>query len=353
MIGIPVLKYASAVARLGSFSAAARERGVSQPTVSSAMSDLEEALGARLFERTTRKLSLTPAGVKLLPLVEGVLTALSDLEREANALNLPSRKILRIGFSPLLGAQRLDLFFRPFQARHDDVEIVYKECSSGDMEARLDAGTIDIVCGTRLRRAKHRGRRVLYREGLRWIAPNGAPRPDGGVTLREVATSRLVLSVDACGLAPATRELFKRSRIAIDEYAGHAMSYAALEEWADLGIGGAILPASHIRKVPSAALLRDGKPVELTYEAVWRKDLLVAQHAKAFVSYMATVVPRLISGLLLVAVTALSPGCGGRSPTASGAGDASLPSASADRDASVDGDAPRCAGRSPCPPEPA
>jgi DNA-binding transcriptional LysR family regulator len=297
MIALPVLKYASAVARLGSFSAAARECGVSQPTVSSAMSDLEEALGARVFERTTRKVALTPAGTRLLPRIEGVLSALGDLEREAVALKMPARKTLRIAFSPVVGAQRLDLYFEPFRARHGDVEMVYKECSCGDMEARLDAGTIDVVCGIGLGRARNRGRRALYREGLRWLAPNGAARPAGPVTLREVSASRIVLPTDACGLAPATRELFKRSRITVDEYAGHAMTYAALEEWADLGIGGTILPASHVRRGPGAPVVYDGQPIELTYEAVWRKDLLVAQHMKDFIRYLTTVLPRLVRGI--------------------------------------------------------
>jgi hypothetical protein len=109
------------------------------------------------------------------------------------------------------------------------------------MEARLDAGTVDVVCGVRLGRSKKRGRRILYREGLRWIAPSGAPRPTAGATLREIAAaSRLVFTVDSCGLAPATRELFKQVRVPIREYPGLAMTYAALEEWADLGIGGAV-----------------------------------------------------------------------------------------------------------------
>jgi DNA-binding transcriptional LysR family regulator len=298
MISLPLLRYVSATARLGSFTAAARECGVAQPTVSTATFELEEALGARLFERTTRKVSLTPAGSKLLPLIDGVLGAVKDLEREAEALRAPARKLLRIGFSPLLGARRLDLVFEPFRVRHPEVELIYKECSSGDMEARLDAGAVDVVCGVRLARARNRGRRILYREGLRWIGPGGAPRSSGAADLRDIAaTSRLVFTVDSCGLAPATRELFATARLAVREYAGHAMTYAALEEWADLGIGGAILPESHVRRGPSAPVLRDGKPVELTYEAVWRKDLLVAQHAKEFVRYLAAVVPHLVDGM--------------------------------------------------------
>src|SRR5512144_1844757 len=96
---IPMLRYATAVSRRGSFGAAARECGVSQPTVSNAIATLEEELGARLFERTTRRVTPTPAGERLLPMAQGVMSALADLEREASALRAPARKLLRIGFS--------------------------------------------------------------------------------------------------------------------------------------------------------------------------------------------------------------------------------------------------------------
>ena len=105
-----------------------------------------------------------------------------------------------------------------------------------------------------------------------------------------------MLTVGSCGLAGATRALFAAARIPIVEYAGQALSYAALEEWAELGIGGALVPATHIRRAPSAALVVDGWPARLEYEAVWRKDLLVADHTKAFVRYLKTVAPRLVRG---------------------------------------------------------
>src|SRR6185503_13672319 len=121
---------------------------------------LEEALGARLFERTTRRLAVTPAGARLLPLIDGVIGAVAELEREADGLKAPARQLLRIGFSTLLGAQRLGLLFVSFVRQHPGVEIIYKECSQGDMEARLEANTADVVCGIGLGRASNRGRQV-------------------------------------------------------------------------------------------------------------------------------------------------------------------------------------------------
>ena len=295
-IALTTLRYVSAIARHGSFSAAARACGVAQPTISNAIAELEATLGARLFERSTRRLAVTPAGDKLLPFVEGVTSAIAELEREALALKQPARQLLRIGFTSLLGAQRLGLLFGPFGAQHPAVETIYKECTQGDLEARLDASMLDFVCGTRLTRHRHRARQLLYREPLRWVAPNARPTGLRAVTLRDVARWPLLLTAGTCGLAPATRELFERARISIQPYAGEAISYAALEEWAELGIGGALIPESHIRRAPSTPLVEDGKPVQLVYEVVWRKDLLIARHALAFVGYLRTVVPGLVRG---------------------------------------------------------
>jgi hypothetical protein len=128
------------------------------------------------------------------------------------------------------------------------------------------------VCGIGIGRAANRGRLRLYEDELRWIAPDATPGP-ARVGLREVARERLVLTVGSCGLAGATRALFAAARLPIVEYAGHALGYAVLEEWAELGIGGAIVPAAHIRRATSAALVVDGQPARLAYEAVWRQAL--------------------------------------------------------------------------------
>ncbi len=62
----------AAAARLGSFTAVAHELAISKPTVSKAITRLEESLGTVLFHRTSRKISLSTAGTALLPFAQAI-----------------------------------------------------------------------------------------------------------------------------------------------------------------------------------------------------------------------------------------------------------------------------------------
>src|ERR1700678_2512648 len=68
------------VVETGSFSAVARERELSQAAVARQVSQLEEHFGVRLFHRTTRKLSLTDDGERLLGLARPVLDGIEEME---------------------------------------------------------------------------------------------------------------------------------------------------------------------------------------------------------------------------------------------------------------------------------
>jgi LysR family nitrogen assimilation transcriptional regulator len=80
-----------AVAKLGSFSAAARARGVAQPAVSQSIAMLESDLGVRLFDRTSRRCTLTFAGNAFL----------GDAERITRELQDARDRVRRIGSKPL------------------------------------------------------------------------------------------------------------------------------------------------------------------------------------------------------------------------------------------------------------
>jgi hypothetical protein len=106
MKDIFALKLYTRVARLGSFSAAARECGLSQSQASRIIADLETGLGARLLSRTTRAVVPTEAGAEFLARME-----ISDpAATKANALTKPRQsrasRGLRVSFLISIGRPR-------------------------------------------------------------------------------------------------------------------------------------------------------------------------------------------------------------------------------------------------------
>src|SRR5579859_4084674 len=102
MRDIFALRLYTRVARLGSFSAAARESGLSQPQASRIVADLESELGARLLSRTTRAVVPTETGAAFLARIEPLIVALEEAGndvREDGAF----RGVLRISMPTSFG----------------------------------------------------------------------------------------------------------------------------------------------------------------------------------------------------------------------------------------------------------
>ena len=96
MQGLQQLMAFAQTARRGSFAAAARDLGGAPSTVAKSVGRLEATLGVKLFHRTTRQVSLTPDGERLLRRCERVLAELEDLQSEAAGTRAEVTGTLRI-----------------------------------------------------------------------------------------------------------------------------------------------------------------------------------------------------------------------------------------------------------------
>lgn len=297
------LRFAHAVASTGSFTAAAAECCVTQPTLSNGIAQLESELGERLFLRTTRKVALTPFGVHVLPYVNEVLSAQASLVHQTQAFLSPGKRLIRIGTSPLVSANLLGLMIEPFRQRNPAVDVVLREMNMTDLYRMLDDGLLDFVFGVA---DVHKGPLIatfLYEEPLLFI-PRGAvwsngPRPQS-VQLKDIAEETYVMVPDACGLSRATRALFRSQRRKLREYSGEAMSYQVLEEWAALGIGAAILPKSKVAASGHASFPitdKSGSDVTISFEATWPRTGAQSSHLLEFANHLRKIVPGIVGGL--------------------------------------------------------
>jgi len=112
-----------AIARTGSFSAAAEELFLTQPAVSKRIAALEEELGARLFDRIGRRTTLTEAGRTLLPRAQRVVSELEDSRRAISNLAAEVAGRLSIGTSHHIGLHRLPPVLRTYTRTYPRVEL--------------------------------------------------------------------------------------------------------------------------------------------------------------------------------------------------------------------------------------
>lgn len=119
---LAALKLFVRVARLGSFSRAGRELGLSQPTASRIIASLEKELGAGLFVRTTRLVTLTGAGSDYLSRIEPILDALEEANHAASGSTL-LKGVLRVGLSSSLAVREIIPRLPRFVDRHPDLKV--------------------------------------------------------------------------------------------------------------------------------------------------------------------------------------------------------------------------------------
>ena len=128
------------------FGRTADRLGISQPGVSEAIRNLERRLGVRLFDRTSRRVRLTPAGEELERKLIPALAALEQTLAETSELSRDVRGLLRIGFVLTTEGPALSRLVAEFQARYPDCEIRLQEVETFDAYRALRRGDIDVLC---------------------------------------------------------------------------------------------------------------------------------------------------------------------------------------------------------------
>jgi DNA-binding transcriptional LysR family regulator len=137
------LRYLDRVAATGGFRSAARDLGVSQPTLTAQIKDLERDMGVMLLDRSQRPIRLTPAGQVIVVRVRELLSMATRLTDDIADIAKQHQGRLRLGTNQW-ATPMLPLLMAGFGHIYPNIEVVLRECVSRDAPRLMLRGDLDV-----------------------------------------------------------------------------------------------------------------------------------------------------------------------------------------------------------------
>lgn len=138
------LKYVLLLADLGSFSAAADELGISQPSLSQYIKKIENQIGMALFERINGDIRLTDAGRIYVEYGKKILNLEHQMETQFSDISENKSGSVIIGTSPYRSAAMLPEIAKKFKLKYPGIQLIVEEMVSSDLINKMQKGMFDI-----------------------------------------------------------------------------------------------------------------------------------------------------------------------------------------------------------------
>lgn len=206
------LRYFTAVAETKNFTEAAARLHVSQPALSYQIKRLENELGARLFDRTSRKVSLTVDGRTFLPLAQSVLLKAEEAVRVMEErLGVMTGKV-RFGCIPSAAAFIVPPVLATFRRNFPGIEVSLLEAGAGELERAVLDGSADFAVVSDPHAPDALEVTPLLSEELFLVVPNHHPLAARDfVGLRELEGEPLIMLGGSFTLGPQVVALCRKA----------------------------------------------------------------------------------------------------------------------------------------------
>lgn len=300
MLNLYKLEIFAIVVQMGSFSAAAERLLMTQPAVSQHIQDLEASLGAKLFQRSRRGVTLTPAGETLHRYTQEILRLLAEAENAVTDVQHLANGRVRVAATPGVGVYLLPDWVHSFRQHYPNLSVTVETnitpqiiggLRSGKMDVGFIEGELDDVD------LEHIG--VLALEVNEQFVIVGAKHPwwqRESVQLEDLAGQSMVM-----------RQRNSQTRIWLDtELQAAAVSVRVAAEFDNVesikravakGKDIAILPDYAVRSELEMHILRavpiEGRPLLRTLKLVWSRNTFFTPVTRTFLRFLERYLPML------------------------------------------------------------
>jgi len=269
-------RYLVALADTGHFGKAAERCGISQPSLSAQLQNLELALATRLVERDRSGVTFTPTGREVTERARRVLLEVQGVVDFTSTAQHGLAGTIRLGVKPTLGPYLLPKVVAALHRQHPELKLYIREGAPYELEAELSRGVHDMIVAQLPVRSSSLVSERLFREPI--LLAVSAEHP--------VAALAEVTAVDLEGLPVLSlaRDYHLHDQVGalcrdvgatlVRDYEGTSLD--ALRQMVAMNMGATFLPAlyvhSEIRDSEDVVVRKlEEKAVSRSIGAVWRK----------------------------------------------------------------------------------
>ncbi|HEY8357725.1 MAG TPA: LysR family transcriptional regulator, partial [Ramlibacter sp.] len=259
-----------AVYHLRKLSAAAEQLSLTQSAVSVLIRQLEDGLGTRLFDRTTRSLRPTSAATEALAIAERVLRDVDSLGAGLRDLSALRRGRVSVAITPTLGEILLPAVVRRFTQAHPGIRVVIDDCSPDQFVSRVVGEHVDLGIGSPERAAADVDTRKLLADTLAFVCREDHPLAKRRqLRWADLGGEPLITVRPGYGIRPLVDGAAAQAGVQLDVV--NDVTFLSTALWmVEAGLGAAVMPSAYVRRDQHPTLV-----VRKLYAPVVSRDISV------------------------------------------------------------------------------
>lgn len=284
------LKTFLTIARLQSFTLASQSLNYAQSTVTSQIQLLEREFNVKLFERLGHRITLTPAGKRLVPFAKQILKLSADAKSAVENSEVPSGT-LSIGAVESLCVMQLPKVLKEYRLRYPNVEILLKFGSCADFLRSLKENTIDIAffLEKKINEEDFITEKEIPEPLVLLASPEHTLVQYENVFPEDLSEEPLILTETGCSY----RALFESTLIQYNVKPHTVIETGNVQSIKQLtmsGLGITLLPEVAVKEECTQKRLVklnwNGPPLELITQVIYHKNKWISSPLKAFIELL-------------------------------------------------------------------
>jgi DNA-binding transcriptional LysR family regulator len=272
----------------GSYAEAARRLGLTRSAVSKAVMELEQLLGARLLDRTTRRVTPTEAGLAYYERCVAILAQVDETEVQISRLHDEPKGVLKVNAPMSFGTLYLGDAVADFMIRYGDlkVELTLSDRFIDPLEEGVDVTVrIGMLVDSSLIARRIAPARIVLVASPGYLEQHGTPRSAADLVNHRCLSYGHTTSMQRWHLSEKGKQISVSIGACLSSNNGDALRDAAVK-----GIGIAQLPTfivgRDIAEQRLQVVLPDNQPDDLTIHALYAPNRYLAAKTRVFIDFL-------------------------------------------------------------------